>query len=237
MNQRIDPTNYEKLQDDIYYIGGGIYLRLNVVLAKKDKDGNRRFFVSNYRYSSKYVDKGKVITMRRSFDYYLTIECTSDNTQNIIIRVQNMILLKAKIKEVTKWFSDSNVFGIRNNKLVISKKVSVVIDGFPMEKFITLEPVIINYDDSSVQRPGVRFMVNNMIFTDMAIENFYGLAYLIDTLNLYQSAQILTSSIGVIENPRTMEFNDEEEIVEEPNVNGTDGRKPRKLNRSYFDKD
>lgn len=237
MNQRIDPTNYEKLQDDIYYIGGGIYLRLNVVLAKKDKDGNRRFFVSNYRYSSKYVDKGKVITMRRSFDYYLTIECTSDNTQNIIIRVQNMILLKAKIKEVTKWFSDSNVFGIRNNKLVISKKVSVMIDGFPMEKFITLEPVIINYDDSSVQRPGVRFMVNNMIFTDMAIENFYGLAYLIDTLNLYQSAQILTSSIGVIENPRTMEFNDEEEIVEEPNVNGTDGRKPRKLNRSYFDKD
>lgn len=237
MNQRIDPTNYEKLQDDIYYIGGGIYLRLNVVLAKKDKDGNRRFFVSNYRYSSKYVDKGKVITMRRSFDYYLTIECTSDNTQNIIIRVQNMILLKAKIKEVTKWFSDSNVFGIRNNKLVISKKVSVMIDGFPMEKFITLEPVIINYDDSSVQIPGVRFMVNNMIFTDMAIENFYGLAYLIDTLNLYQSAQILTSSIGVIENPRTMEFNDEEEIVEEPNVNGTDGRKPRKLNRSYFDKD
>ena len=237
MNQRIDPTNYEKLQDDIYYIGGGIYLRLNVVLAKKDKDGNRRFFVSNYRYSSKYVDKGKLITMRRSFDYYLTIECTSDNTQNIIIRVQNMILLKAKIKEVTKWFSDSNVFGIRNNKLVISKKVSVMIDGFPMEKFITLEPVIINYDDSSVQRPGVRFMVNNMIFTDMAIENFYGLAYLIDTLNLYQSAQILTSSIGVIENPRTMEFNDEEEIVEEPNVNGTDGRKPRKLNRSYFDKD
>lgn len=237
MNQRIDPTNYEKLQDDIYYIGGGIYLRLNVVLAKKDKDGNRRFFVSNYRYSSKYVDKGKVITMRRSFDYYLTIECTSDNTQNIIIRVQNMILLKAKIKEVTKWFSDSNVFGIRNNKLVISKKVSVMIDGFPMEKFITLEPVIINYDDSSVQRPGVRFMVNNMIFTDMAIENFYGLAYLIDTLNLYQSAQILTSSIGVIENPRTMEFNDEEEIVEEPNVNGTDGRKPRKLNKSYFDKD
>ena len=237
MNQRIDPTNYEKLQDDIYYIGGGIYLRLNVVLAKKDKDGNRRFFVSNYRYSSKYVDKGKVITMRRSFDYYLTIECTSDNTQNIIIRVQNMILLKAKIKEVTKWFSDSNVFGIRNNKLVIYKKVSVMIDGFPMEKFITLEPVIINYDDSSVQRPGVRFMVNNMIFTDMAIENFYGLAYLIDTLNLYQSAQILTSSIGVIENPRTMEFNDEEEIVEEPNVNGTDGRKPRKLNKSYFDKD
>lgn len=234
MNERIDPTEYEKIQDDIYYIGGGMYLRLNVVLAKKDKDGNRRFFVSNYKYASKYIDKGKVITMRRSFDYYLSIDYVNDSTQSIMIRVQNMILLKNKIKEVTKWF-DSNVFAIRNNKLIIMKKVSVLIDGFIGGKFIKLEPVVINYEDSPIQQPGVRFTINNMIFTDTPIENFYGFAYLIDSLNLYQSAQLLVSSIGVVENPRTVEFNDGDQIEEIPNVKSVDGRKPRKLNKSFFD--
>lgn len=235
MKDSINPIDYEKITDDVYYLGGGIYLRLNVILAKKTKDGNRRHFVSNYKYASKYVDKGKVITMRRSFDYYLTLDNKIDNNQNIMIRVQNMILFKNKIKEATKWFSDSNVFGIRRDKLMILKKVSLNITDLPAGKYITLEPVVIDYEDDT-QKPGIRVTLSGSnVFSDMSIENFYGLVYLVDTFNMYQSAQLLVASIGIIEEPRTVDFEEEPDEDFIPETKATEGRKPRGMRKSFFD--
>lgn len=236
MKDSINPIDYERITDDIYYLGGGIYLRLNVILAKKTKDGNRRHFVSNYKYASKYIDKGKVITMRRSFDYYLTLDNKIDSTQNIMIRVQNMILVKAKLKEATNWFSDStNVFGIRRGKLTILKKMSSSINDLPGSKYIKLEPIVIDYDDNT-QKPGIRVTLSGSnVFSDMSIENFYGLVYLIDTLNMYQSAQLLVFSIGPIEEPRTVDFEEEPDDDFLPETKATEGRKPRGMRKSFFD--
>lgn len=235
MKDSINPIDYEKITDDVYYLGGGIYLRLNVILAKKTKDGNRRHFVSNYKYASKYVDKGKVITMRRSFDYYLTLDNKFDSTHNVMIRVQNMILFKSKIKEATKWFSDSNVFGIRKNRLVILKRETISITDLPAGKFIKLEPVVIDYDDNT-QKPGIRVTLSDSnVFSDMSIENFYGLVYLVDTFNMYQSSQLLVASIGVIEEPRTVDFEEEPEDDFIPETKATEGRKPRGMRKSFFD--
>ena len=237
MNNNIDPIDYEKLTDDVYYMGGGIHLRLNVILARQRKDGTRRHFISNFKYASKYVDKGKVITMRRSFDYYLTIDCVDDMTQSIMIRIQNMILFKSKLKDATKWFSDSTVYGIKRNKLVILKKVSSTIEGLASGKYITLDPIVIDKEDNT-QRPGIRVGLSGSLYTDMSIENFYGLVYLVDTFNMYQSAQLLVASIGVIECDNIIEYNDDIEEGEIPeNIKAIDGRKPKNLKKkSFFDK-
>ena len=43
-------TDYDKISDDLYYIGGGarLVLRMNVNLAKKMDDGSRRHFYNEY---------------------------------------------------------------------------------------------------------------------------------------------------------------------------------------------
>ena len=243
MNELINPMDYDKITDDVYYMGNGVYLRLNVILARRREDGTRRHFISNYKYQSKYIDQGKVITMRRSFDYFLTLESIFDRTQNVMIRVQNMILFKSKIREAVKWFSDNRVFGLKRNKLIIAGKPDpIILTGLAANKTISLEPVVINYEDSQEQKPGIRVTLNeSSVYTDMSIDNFYGLVYIVDTFNMYQSAQIIVSSLGHMENAMVMEYDNEdvnEHENEVPNsIKAKDGRKPigLKQNRSYFD--
>lgn len=242
MREMINPMDYDKITDDVYYMGNGIYLRLNVILARKREDGSRKHFISNYKYQSKYIDQGKVITMRRSFDYFLTLESIYDRTQNVMIRVQNMILFKSKIKEAVKWFSDGKIFGLKKNKLIIAGKPNpILLTSLAANKTIKLEPIIIDYEDSQEQKPGIRMTLNeSSIFADMSIDNFYGLVYIVDTFNMYQSAQIIVSSLGHMEEAKIMEFEDDvnEHDNEVPNsIKAKDGRKPvgLKQNKSFFD--
>lgn len=243
-NELLSPTDYDKLTDDIYYIGNGILLRLNVILGKKNDDGTRRWFHQDYMYNSKYLYKEKVITMRRNFDYYLTIEKYKDFSQCIQIRLHHMILLKTKLKEVAKWFSDGT-FVLRRGKLIIQgKPQSIDIIGFSNGKSLTFDPIVIDYENTGQQQPGVRMVMNNSdIFADMSIDSFYGLFYLIDTFNMYQSAQLLVNYLGRPNiGDNLTEFENEEFMdntqQELPSVIAKDGRVPEKLknNKSYFDK-
>lgn len=240
----LTPIDYDKLSDDLYYIGNGIVLRLNVILGKKNEDGTRRYFHQDYMYDSKYLDKEKVITMRRNFDYYLTIERYKDFMQSVQIRLHHMILIKAKLKEVSKWFSDGT-FVLRRGKLIIQGRPQRIdITGFSGGKSLSFDPVVIDYENTGQQQPGVRLVMNNSdIFADMSIDNFYGLFYLIDTFNMYQSAQLLVNYLGrpnigenLVEFERGEFVNETDQEL--PPAITKDGRIPERLqnNRSYFDK-
>lgn len=246
MKQLFTPVDYEKLTDDIFYFGNKMMLRMNVSLAKKNDDGTRRYFHKDFLYGTdKYSDKKKVITMRRSFDFYLTIDKLDMYEQSVMIRVQNMILLKMRLKEISKWFSDGNTFVIRKNKLIIQSRPSpIIIDNLPGHKSIMFEPVVKEWEDNNEQQPGVRITLNNSeAFCDISIDNFYGFYYLIDTINLYQSAQLLINYSGrpdIGNNMMEFERGDYsilEEPVEPESIKAKDGRTPKNIkNKSFFDK-
>lgn len=246
MEPLFTPLDYDKLSDDLFYLGSGIVLRLNVVLAKKKEDGSRNYFHKEYLYGSKYIDKNKVITMRRNFDYYLTIDKYCMYEQTVIIRIQNMILMKMKLKEVSKWFSDGETFILKKGKLVIQKKPKpIIVSGLSMHKSLRFEPIVIDWENSGQQQPGVRMVLNESdIYTDISIDNFYGFLYLIDTLNLYESAQLMINYLGrpsfgsnLTEFDNGNDFSLLEEQIEPNSVIAKDGRKPKNLrNQSFFDK-
>lgn len=179
-------------------------LRMNVSLAKKLDDGRRHFYHSEFMYNTnKYIDTSKIITMRRSFDYFLTLENVKNTPdggkESIMIRVQDMLLLRRKLHEAYQWFTDERykeLYAYSKDKLVILGQVNpVMIEGFPLNKKIMIEPVVIEYDNGTYE--GVRLYLNDIAnYADITIDKFAGLVYLIDSINMYESAQLLLNYHG-----------------------------------------
>lgn len=202
MSKLFSYTDYERISDDIYFLGGSgkFILRMNVSLARKrDKNnGERRYFYNEYSYDSKYTDKGQVVSMRRSYDYYMTLESLEDRLNGIMIRPQDMILLRSRLAEVLYWFS-TDIFVIRKGKLMLDSRPNpIIIDGFADNRSIKFEPVVIDWEDGNQSR-GARISLSDVIFSDITIDKIYGFVYIINSMDMVQSAQSMLAFMGMPE--------------------------------------
>lgn len=192
--------DYEKISDDVLSMGSKLILRMNVSLARKSVNGERQLFHREYRYeSSKYSgDVEKLITIRRSFDYYMTLEKTDNKDQGIMIRVQDIILLRNLVDKTLDWFDMANqVFGLKGNKLIVYKRPDpLVITGLAGNKWIKFEPVVIEYDTGDTL-PGCRITLSDAnVYCDVNLDKMFGLSYSLHTVNMYMSAQNLVTYFG-----------------------------------------
>lgn len=191
---------YEKITDDLYILGVNSILRFNVSLANKNQDGKKRLFHSEFEYrSDKYIDINSACSIRRTFDYFLSIENMRNTEQGvkefIMIRIQDILYVREQFELATKWFRDAkyqNLFANSKGKLVMLGKVEPIkILGLAMGKSIMLEPIVISYDESN-QTTGVRLYLSSLDnYVDMSVDKFMGLVYLLSSINMYESAQIL----------------------------------------------
>lgn len=242
MSRLFSYVDYERISDDIYFLGGSgrFILRMNVSLARrKDKTNDeRRYFYNEYSYDSKYSDKGQVVSIRRSYDYYMTLESLEDRLNGIMIRPQDMILLKSRLSEVMYWFS-TDVFVVRKGKLMINIRPSpIVIEGFADNRSIKFEPVVIDWEDGNQSR-GVRISLSDTTFSDITIDRMYGLVYIINSINMVQSAQAMLAFMGMPEygtNRHEIDVGysrDDSETVAPQNTVKNREFKPK--GKSYFD--
>ena len=242
-------SKYDKLSDDLYMLGYNVILRFNVSLSKQLKDGKRYSYHHEYEYStSKFIDQDKLITIRRNFDYHLSIENIREdgkgNKEFIMIGLQNILIVRKQFEMAVDWFIKKNLFAVNNdNKLVMLGKVEPIqIFGLPMSKYLILEPIIINYENN-MQQSGVRiFLSSDSNFVDMNLDKFMGLVYLLNSINMYESACLL---INYLQRPEfgtnLYNFNSRpnlDEIIDENagfTVAKNIGRKV-KMSKSVFDK-
>lgn len=238
--------NYEKLTDDIFHIGGNLILRMNVVLSKTDKLGNRYFYHNEFMYkSNKYLDTNELITLRRSFEYFLTLENIkriNGDRESILIRLQDIINVRMMIEKATKWFTDKefeDLYAYDNNNRVVllGKPTPVVIQGLAGGKHIRLEPTVIDYDNNSTI--GIRLYLNSEEnYSDITVDKLMGLHYTLSCINMYQSAQLLLNYNGRPDiGECVVRFNDVEDI-EEPvcKTEGVTSRTiPKNKSKSFFD--
>lgn len=191
-------VDYDRISDDIYFLGGmsRIVLRMNVNLAKKSSDGNRYHFYNEYSYDSKYKDVGRVLSMRRSYDYYLTLEPLVDKMSGVMIRPQDMYLLRSNLSRVASWFSsDSKVFAIKGGKLrVVEHGLSSTTSGFPDGRSITFEPVVMDWENQQSQ--GTRLTLAKGVYSDISIDRFFGFMYIMNSFDMVQSAQAMLAFMG-----------------------------------------
>lgn len=196
MIKGVEYIDYDKLSDDLCWLGSRCIVRLVVKLANKNKDGYRNHFHKEYKYPTTYVDKREAITIRRSFSYYISIDCLDYAQSSIMITVNDMIMLRTKLNEAFSWFYD-RTFALKNDKMIIlEKKHPVVVDGLVGGKCLKFEPIIFT-DKDDIQSKGIRITFNEShIYADIPANVFSGFVYLMNSINIFSEAQNLINYMG-----------------------------------------
>lgn len=203
----IEWEQYEKISDDVYFLGTNLVLRFSVVLARYGTDGKRYHFHKEIGYRvQKSGNSYMAGLIRRSFDYYLSIENqnrTKDGEKEFIrIGVSEFIAIRNALQEAALWFTDSKyekLYVRKNSKLIMTSPIPKInIPGLPMNKYLRLEPCIIAREvGDDYSEPGVIMYLSSEInYVKMNINRFMGLVYLFESINMYQSAQIMLNYLG-----------------------------------------
>lgn len=196
----VDYVDYDKITDDMMYLGNSVTMRFNVLLSKKfsNTDNSRRFFHSEYRYDSKYDDTQTAITIKRCFSYYMSIDVGGDNwDKSVMIRIQDIIILREIVNMASKWLMD-DTFKIENGSLTCKRKNTLKM-ALPDGKYLWFDPVVIEWN--GVQNQGVRVTISDPgIYVDMISDLFLGFKYLVDTVDMFGYAQNMVNYLGRPEN-------------------------------------
>ena len=237
----IEPMEYfkvDKISDDVYVIGTNIILKFNVSLSKVS-NGKRYHFHKEYEYATKGVpDQPTLVTIKRSFDYYLSIESINKDTNGskLFIRIgpQEFMLVKQGLEAAISWFTDtkySNLFAINKGELILTSPIpDFKIGNLPMGKYIHLMPIVIDRGISaSDKEPGIRLVLGDpSIFVDITLDRMMGIYYTFTSFNMYQSATLLLNYLQrpefgtgriEIDSPRSIPYSDSKS-----GVTGIEGR-------------
>jgi hypothetical protein len=234
--------DYDKISDDLIWFSKDIVLRFNVRLSYKTQSGERRHYLNEIKYDSRYSNYGKVLTVRRHFDYYLSLDVKYEFESSVLIKAKDMLNVRARLKLASKWFSDG-VFG-KDKK----KKLHVIGSPKPIRitnlsgKYLELQPTIITYDNGD-QIEGVRVILNELSYADINVDRFMEWVYLMNSMDMYGCAIGLVNYIrpDLGKNVFNMEKNTtkyEDDFVDESQCNAKiKGHKVvDKKSDSFFDK-
>lgn len=186
--------DYEMLSDFIGWLGSPFQYKFVVKLAKKDKNGNRDGFHKEYMYKSNYNSVDMICSIKRSFDYYITIE--NNNGVYIQIRPQNMIMLQNIANQISGYLFNEAYWAIKSKKLVIKGKPQpLFIYNLPMGKWMSFEIIVIEYNGEFDKGVRIAFSDGNQ-FTDVRIDTFMEFLYFINSFNMYQAALEIVNYLG-----------------------------------------
>ncbi len=108
MNQQ----QYEKISDTVMIVGYNMALKMNVNLYIYPDKYGRTSYHQEYEY---YLPKAqqKVFSIKRNFDYYLSIEnlrsLPNQEKDFIRISIQEMPLLIYTLEQASKWITDKGL--------------------------------------------------------------------------------------------------------------------------------
>lgn len=205
----IDPlaySAYEKITDDLYWLSSNFLLRFNVVLAHYDRDGeNRSIFHKEFKYPTEKSGNKFLKTIRRSFDYYLSLETyfrrNGEDRIFIPIKVQDIISVRIGLQAVFDWFNDKQYEGLyvtKNGRLMMTSPApSYIISQLPGGSYIEFKPIIIDRQTGMDDKePGIFMGMSDSFGIRLTLNRFMGFKYIIDSINMYESAQLMLNYLG-----------------------------------------
>lgn len=192
-------SKYDKISDDLIYLGKGTLVKFNVALAYRDKNGCRKSYHSEYQYSSKKYNNvsSDLRSIKRNFDYYLSIDVQGNFDASIMIRPKDMLIFQNAVKIISKWLLSGKVFGCdKQGNVHIIKDVGKYYIKNLCGKYIAFAPAVIRYDNKPEQE-GIRIFLNSdNVFVDVNIDTFMELTYLVQSMDMYQCAIGLINYLG-----------------------------------------
>lgn len=183
---------YDKITDDLMFLGNGGIIQMVVQLSNRDKNGIRESFHREYA----YIKNGENLnSIKRQYRFFLTITKPYDKA-SVMITINDIFIFRQAVNKATKWFEDGT-FTIRNDeiRMVNASRKIAVIDGLIEGKWVALNPVVIIKEDKT-QIMGIRMNLYDMSFIDITIDNFYGMKYLFETVDMFTLASNMVSYLG-----------------------------------------
>lgn len=243
MNKIVYNT-YDKITDEMLYVGSHLRLNFTVRLSKVNNDV-RYPMHKEYLVNSKTINSGALISIKRSFEYFIEL-IYKDNNRYISLKIvpENILYVLDELQRASLWFRNNDLFGVVNNNLVLLGTVEPITISFFNTKQLILEPIVYRTEFNQSQEARLRMIFDEGVYTDICIDKLMGMLYLLSKINMYESAQILINSIkppeygyNLIDMTSSASIDDvfsEDEYEENIEYKGS-GRKV-KANTSIFDK-
>lgn len=223
MKQAITFHDYETISDTLLQLGQGAVLKMTVQLVSKSKDNERVPMSQEYLYrSNKYVNKDKVVSVKRKFFPYLSIEYKDDTEimgkKSIQITHYDILGFQAKIIEVDALLENSYAIkrGKQSNKIIVPADKNFEVESRPSDSVVTFGPTVI-VDENGGTSPGVRLGLNHRLFINMPIRTWKAFTYYIKTADLYGWASSIVS--GYTNDTIGTGINDMQRISKDPTFN------------------
>lgn len=208
-HELIDPIVYEqydRISDDIYFLGQNCVLKFTVALSK-GYDDKRNHFYKEVEYGSRFSDgPSSLISIKRSYDYFFSLEnvVKPDDCEKQYIKIgpSEYYLLKSGLDIVCGWFQNgsfNDLFQIIDNKLTLCEPVPEYMMGFPYGKYLKFTPLLLERIQSDLDKqPCVRMELSNPDnIIIVSIDKLMGLQYIVSTFNMVLSAQTMLNFIGM----------------------------------------
>jgi hypothetical protein len=197
---------YDKISDDVYVLGPNTILRFSVALSKIANE-KRYHFYKEFEYSSRAQDYPKLLSIKRSFDYYLSLENIQKNKatdEKAFIRIGPTEVYKFvnQLEQVQEWFTAKKykgLFSTVKGKLVLTNPTpECTLGGYPQNKFLRFIPTIIDKGEGkNSMEPGVELALSSYDnYVVMDVNRMMGLYYTVKNFNMYIAAQNLVGYIG-----------------------------------------
>ena len=249
---------YDKITDNLLFFGGNVYLKMVVDLGNKNSLGGKVPPLSEYKIpSDKYNNTDYIISAKRKFKYYLSLdypnpaESSDIKTKSVPIYTYSILGLLDKMKEFDKHVEKA--FAYKRNKLVLLSDSIVSVSSYPSyTNVIEFVPDIYYRGiDHDIPDLGVKMILNNEYSVTFPLNTVWkSFLYLIQTSDLYgwgsslvsgYMSRITGTNIVDIQNGTTSSFDKykpsgvDEDVKTDTKVKRTKPITEKDKKRSFFD--
>lgn len=216
--------DYDKVSDTVMWLSPTCALKFCVRLKYRNKNGDYISFHSEYKTYSTTTER-ELLSVSLNQSAYFSIECKGDKRDYIIIRPNDISVLKMLYeKTILNWFiGDNKVFSIVDNNITITGKYTPVEVAINEQSYLKFSPIRISFDNGDMKE-GLRIVINNSEnFVDLTIDKMFEFFYYICNTDILNAAFNLLNYIKM--NP-----------YGENLVDLSSNRKVHKTNESFFNK-
>ena len=226
---------YNHISDKVYSAGNGLTVNLHVYLNKTFNDRTTSFYNEYAYYSSQFHDEA--ITIKRDYTYNISFDINiDDKKESVTVRIQDMINLENAINNAAEWYGGKikNLYVTNNGKLMLhNKQEPIIISNLSGDRYIKFEPSVYCKDD--IYKPGLRVYINE-VYTDILLEKFMGLLYIMSKIDIYNCAMTLVNSLQIPLGTNLTKIDNSYDIeANEMNRKTTAGRQISGKKKNFFD--
>ena len=136
--------DYDIVSDKVLSLADGLNLMIVSRFSRKNKDDKRQSYISEYEYSSKYIDKKSAYMIRReNTTSMIQLKWMYDNSLDLLVSIDDLFMFKEIIKQTFEYCLDANNFTIDKQsgaqKLKKVKVFNFIVSGY-VYRSVAFEP-------------------------------------------------------------------------------------------------